>query len=103
MDKMNINITITPQELTGYGNQLVTYAGDLTNVIDNINTLVGQITEGWSGLAEKAYYEMYEQLYNSLKSFPEMVSGLGQATKDAAEAFSQTDTSLQTAFSPQEG
>lgn len=91
-------IRVTPEELSVQGGDLVNYAGDLSDILKNIETKIGEIQDGWDGLAQDAYYGMYETMRESLNQFPALVESLGEATKAAAEAFAQVDETLQSSF-----
>lgn len=93
------NIRVTPETLDGQGDDLVGYAGDLTDILSSIDTKINEIIDAWDGLAQDAYYNMYTEMKESLDKFPELVDSLGQATKAAAEAFGTVDEELKNSFS----
>lgn len=92
------NIRVTPEELNAQGNDLINFAGDLRDVLEQINNKIGDIIEGWDGLAQDAYFDMYTTMKESLDKFPELVNSLGDATVSAADAFAQVDETLQSSF-----
>lgn len=92
------SIKVTPETLDAQGQALVGYAGDLTEILSNIDSKINEIIDGWDGLAQDAYFEMYTTMKESLDKFPELVDSLGQATVSSAEAFSQVDETLQSSF-----
>lgn len=92
-------IRVTPETLSGQGNELIDYASDLSEILGLIDSKVNQITEGWEGMAQNAYFSMYESMKKSLDQFPELVNTLGSATVSAAEAFASVDEELQKGFS----
>lgn len=92
------NIRVTPETLSEQGQALVDYAGDLSDILDLIDGKITEIIDGWDGLAQDAYYEMYTTMKESLKQFPELVESLGNATVSSAEAFSSVDETLQSSF-----
>ena len=92
------NIRVTPETLSSQGNDLVGYAGDLGDILNSINSKINEIIEGWDGLAQDAYFEMYSTMKESLDKFPELVNALGEATTAAAEAFSGVDEQLRDGF-----
>lgn len=93
------SIKVTPEELSSQGEKLVGYAEDLKEVLSNVDSEVQTIIDGWDGLAQDAYYDMYKEMKTNLDKFPELVNALGDATKSAAEAFSTVDTELKGSFS----
>ena len=95
------SIRVTPETLSSQGSDLVTYAGDLQDILDMIDGKINEIVDGWDGLAQDAYFDMYEQMKESLKQFPELVDSLGQATIAAADAFARVDEDLQAGFKGQ--
>lgn len=92
------NIRVTPETLNAQGNDLIGYAGDLADILSNIDTKINDIIDGWDGLAQDAYFEMYSNMKQSLDKFPELVDALGQATVSSAEAFSSVDEQLRDGF-----
>ena len=92
------SIRVTPETLSTQGGDLVGYADDLTDILTAIDTKIGEIIDGWDGLAQDAYFDMYTTMKESLDKFPELVKSLGEATVSAAEAFSDVDEALQGGF-----
>ncbi|MCI9420623.1 MAG: WXG100 family type VII secretion target [Eubacterium sp.] len=92
------SIKVTPEELSSQGNDLISYAGELSDVLSSIDSKINEIIDGWDGLAQDAYYDMYSTMKESLDKFPEMVNSLGEATVSAAEAFESVDEQLQGGF-----
>ena len=92
------NIRVTPETLSRQGRDLVGYAGDLKDVLNSIDGKINEIIDGWDGLAQDAYFDMYTQMKQSLDQFPELVNSLGEATVSAAEAFSNVDEQLKSSF-----
>ena len=92
------NIRVTPETLSAQGNELIAYAGNLSDVLQSINAKINEIIDGWDGLAQDAYFEMYSTMKESLDKLPEMVDGLGQATVASAEAFASVDEQMRQSF-----
>ncbi len=92
------NIRVTPETLSSQGNDLIGYAGDLAEILGSIDTKINEIIDGWDGMAQDAYFDMYTTMKDSLDKFPELVNSLGEATVSAAEAFASVDEQLQTGF-----
>lgn len=92
------NIRVTPETLNSQGNDLIGYAGDLTDILSSIDSKINEVIDGWDGLAQESYFEMYSNMKASLDKFPELVNALGEATVSTAEAFSSVDEQLQSGF-----
>lgn len=92
------SIRVTPETLSSEGDDLIAYAGDLSDVLKSIDSKINEIIDGWDGLAQDAYFDMYTTMKESLDKFPELVNSLGEATVSAAEAFSGVDEQLQSGF-----
>ncbi len=92
------SIRVTPETLNSQGTDLIGYSGDLSDILANIDSKINEIIDGWDGLAQDAYYDMYVQMKQSLDKFPELVNALGEATVSSAEAFSSVDEQLQAGF-----
>jgi len=92
------SIRVTPETLSSQGNDLISYSEDLAEILSSIDSKINEIIDGWDGLAQDAYYDMYSNMKTSLDKFPELVNSLGEATVSSAEAFSSVDEQLQSGF-----
>lgn len=92
------NIRVTPETLHTQGNDLISFAGNLTEILGSIESKVNEIIDAWDGLAQDSYYDMYANMKQSLDKFPELVEALGQATTAAADAFNSVDEQLSSSF-----
>lgn len=91
-------IRITPEVLDKQGKELIGFAGNLEEVLKLIDGKITEIIDGWDGLGQDAYYDMYTTMKQNLENFPKLVDSLGQAAVKTAEAFSNLDTTLQSGF-----
>lgn len=92
------SIRVTPETLESEGNNLIGYGGDLADILSSIDTKINEIIDGWDGLAQDAYFDMYTSMKESLDKFPELVNSLGEATVSSAQAFASVDEELQSSF-----
>lgn len=92
------SIRVTPETLESEGNELIGYGGDLADILNSINNKINEIIDGWDGLAQDAYFDMYTSMKESLDKFPELVNSLGEATVSSAQAFASVDEELQSNF-----
>lgn len=92
-------IRVNPEVLNTQGNDLIGFSGDLADILKSIDSKINEIIDGWDGLAQDAYFEMYTNMKTSLEQFPELVNALGEATVSSAEAFSNVDETLRSSFS----
>lgn len=92
------SIRVTPETLETQGNDLIGYAGDLSDTLSSIDAKITEIIDGWDGLSQDAYFDMYTTMKQSLDKFPELVQSLGESTVSSAQAFSSVDEQLQSGF-----
>lgn len=92
------SIRVTPEILNSQGQDLINYAGNLADILSGINNKINEIIDGWDGLSQDAYFDMYITMKESLDKFPELVTALGDATVSTAEAFSSVDEQLRDGF-----
>ncbi|MCD8005856.1 MAG: WXG100 family type VII secretion target [Oscillospiraceae bacterium] len=92
------SIRVTPETLETQGNELVSFGEQLREILSSIDSKVNEIIDGWDGLAQDAYYEMYTTMKSSLDQFPELVEALGTSTVQSAQAFASVDEQLQSSF-----
>lgn len=92
------SIRVTPETLEQQGTNLIDYAEELSTILGNIESKINEIIEGWDGLSQDAYYDMYLEMQKSLVKFPELVNSLGGATVSSAQAFASLDSELQGSF-----
>lgn len=50
------SIRVAPETLNSQGNDLIGYAGDLSDILESIGTKMNEIIDGWDGLSQDAYY-----------------------------------------------
>lgn len=91
-------IRVTPETLEQQGSELVNHAGDLSDILAKVDGKINEIIDGWDGLAQDAFYDLYVNMKESLDKFPEIVKSLGSAAQGAAKAFSQMDEELSNNF-----
>ncbi len=92
-------IRVTPETLEQQGQDLIKKADDIKEILTATEAKINEIIDGWDGLAQDAYYEMYNQMKQSLEQLPELVRTLGTGTEAAAKAFAEMDESLRSSFS----
>lgn len=95
------SIKVTPEELNQQGQALIGFAGDLRDVLNNIDSKLQEIIGDWDGLAQDSYFDMYTNMKQTLTQFPELVENLGNSTTSAADAFGQVDEQLSSSFKSQ--
>lgn len=91
-------IRVTPETLESQGNELIGYGGDLADILSSIDAKINEISDGWDGLSQDAYFDMYTTMKASLDKFPELVNSIGEATVSAAQAFASVDEELRSSF-----
>lgn len=64
------SIRVTPEDLESQGNELIGFAGDLADVLNSIDSKINEIIDGWDGLSQDAYYDMYTTMKQSLGQVP---------------------------------
>jgi WXG100 family type VII secretion target len=92
------SIRVTPETLESEGNDLIGFGGDLADILSQIDAKINEIIDGWDGLAQDAYFDMYTSMKESLDKFPELINSLGEATVSSAQAFASVDEELQSSF-----
>ena len=92
------NIKVTPEELESQGEALVGFSQNIADILGDVDKKVAEIDNGWDGLAQDGYIDMYLEMKKSLDEFPKLVNALGEATKAAAKAFSSVDEELRNGF-----
>lgn len=92
------SIRVTPETLESEGNELIGFGGDLADILSSIDSKINEIIDGWDGLAQDAYFDMYTTMKESLDKFPELVNSLGAATVSSAQAFASVDEELKDSF-----
>lgn len=92
------SIRVTPETLEAEGNDLIGFGGDLADILSNIDAKINEIVDGWDGLSQDAYFDMYTTMKESLDKFPELVNSLGEATVASAQAFASVDEELNNSF-----
>lgn len=92
-------IRVTPEELRGQGQAVITMAENIREILSNLETQINTICDSWDGMAQDAFLASYESMKSTLQQFPDIVDGMGQQTIAAADAFEETDSAISSAFS----
>lgn len=93
------NIKLTPAELSGHGDTLVSKAGELNSMIEEVKTTVNTLLDGWEGAGQSAYFEQFESIRKTLESASPIVEGMGKNAKTAAAAYEETDENIKAGLS----
>lgn len=91
-------IRVTPDTLHAQGQDLAQLAQQTQDVLQQVDVKIASINDSWDGLAQDGYWQMYQDMKQTLTRMPELLLVLSQKTKQAADVFGQVDKSLQSSF-----
>lgn len=91
-------IRVTPDTLHTQGQELSQLAQQTQDVLQQVDAKIAAINDSWDGLAQDGYWQMYQEMRQTLNRMPELLLVLSQKTKQAADAFGQVDKTLQSSF-----
>ncbi len=93
-------IRITPQELRDTASFIADKRQSLIDEVEVLHTRINDMTANWEGAAQSAFVETFEKdLYPVLsKTMPEVLEGIMNQAKGAADTFEETDNKIADAF-----
>lgn len=94
-------IMMTPQELDDGAAFLLQRLDAIQNEVSEIKTKIDDVCSRWEGGAQQAFIQQFEgDMYPILKdNVPEVINGIAEELKAAAQALRDTDDALKSAFS----
>jgi WXG100 family type VII secretion target len=96
---MSGSLRVTWQELSETGNRVTSGKNDITQQLAGLKAAIDNLGGNWQGSASTAYNQLYQQWNTSATSLFQSLEGIANMLKQAATAYEQTETQLQTGFS----
>ncbi len=94
-----INIKVTPEELRATANYLASAREELLNLVNNMDSQIRQVTEGWEGISSSQYVHNYDELLPKLKDeFPQVIEALSTRLNYVADTIEQADADAASAI-----
>lgn len=92
-------LRVTPEVLDGQGDNLKQLSEDLQQVLNDVDIKINEIIDGWDGIGQDAYYDLYTQIKESIKDVPTIINNLGEGAKTAAKAYLDAEEAIKSATS----
>jgi WXG100 family type VII secretion target len=84
-------ISVTPEELKSQAQVYVQAKEEIESSIQKVNTMNSTIAEEWKGQAFQAYLEQYEQLYQNVIQFENLLESINQQLNKYADTVAERD------------
>lgn len=94
-------IMMTPQELDDGAAFLMQRLDAIKSEVEQIKSKIDDVCSRWEGGAQQAFIQQFEgDMYPILRdNVPQVIEGVSQELKAAAQALRDTDDALKSAFS----
>lgn len=87
-------IRMTPETMRTRANEYSTEAGNIQQVINKLDRLLGQLQQEWEGDASRAYADKFNQLRPGFVKTKELVDEISAALKKTAQIVEDTDRNI---------
>ena len=84
-------ISVTPEELKQQAQVYVRSKEQIEQAIQQVNQMNSTISEEWKGQAFQAYLEQYNELYQNVKKFEDLLESINQQLNKYADTVAERD------------
>lgn len=84
-------ISVTPAELKQQAQVYIQSKEQIEQAIQRVNSMNSTIAEEWKGQAFQAYLEQYNQLYQNVQKFEELLESINQQLNKYADTVEERD------------
>lgn len=84
-------ISVTPEELKQQSQVYVRSKEEIEQAIQKVNQMNNTIANQWKGQAFQAYLEQYDQLYQNVQKFEELLQDINQQLNKYADTVAERD------------
>lgn len=84
-------ISVTPEELKQQAQVYVRSKEQIEQAIQKVNQMNNTIANQWKGQAFQAYLEQYDQLYQNVQKFEELLQDINQQLNKYADTVAERD------------
>lgn len=85
-------ISVTPEELKQQAQVYIRSKEQIEQAIQQVNQMNATIAEEWKGQAFQAYLEQYNELYQNVKKFEDLLESINQQLNKYADTVAERDT-----------
>ena len=84
-------ISVTPEELKQQAQVYIRSKEQIEQAIQQVNQMNSTISEEWKGQAFQAYLEQYNELYQNVKKFEDLLESINQQLNKYADTVGERD------------
>lgn len=84
-------ISVTPEELKEQAQVYTRSKEQIEQAIQQVNQMNSTIAEEWKGQAFQAYLEQYNELYQNVKKFEDLLESINQQLNKYADTVAERD------------
>ena len=84
-------ISVTPEELKQQAQVYIRSREQIEQAIQQVNQMNSTIAEEWKGQALQAYLEQYNELYQNVTKFEELLESINQQLNKYADTVAERD------------
>ena len=84
-------ISVSPEELKQQAQVYIRSKEQIEQAIQQVNQMNSTISEEWKGQAFQAYLEQYNELYQNVKKFEDLLESINQQLNKYADTVAERD------------
>lgn len=84
-------ISVSPAQLKEQAQVYLRSKDEIENAIQQVNRMNDTMAEQWKGQAFKAYIEQYNQLYDNVKKFEQLLEDINKQLNNYADKMEERD------------
>ncbi|NMC59456.1 MAG: WXG100 family type VII secretion target [Candidatus Methanofastidiosa archaeon] len=84
-------ISVTPEELKQQAQVYIRSKEQIEQAIQQVNQMNSTIADEWKGQAFQAYLEQYNELYQNVKKFEDLLESINQQLNKYADTVAERD------------
>lgn len=91
---MSGNIRLNPEELEQFASRYNEESGQVGEMVNRLNGLIGQLQDAWEGGAAEAFASQYEELRPSFENMQVLLEDISRQLSSSANTLRETDANI---------
>ncbi|UJW59210.1 WXG100 family type VII secretion target [Salipaludibacillus agaradhaerens] len=87
-------IRVTPEELEAIAQRYSAESGNVNGIVNNLDGLIGQLTDIWEGASSKAFAAQYDELKPSFIQMVELLEKISAQLVSTSNALQEADADI---------
>lgn len=86
-----VTIRITPERVREVAREFSQASSQSQDMVTRLQSTISNIEGDWEGMTKNRFFSEFQQWQTSMRSFVELLNGIGQQLEEIAVRFEQTD------------